>query len=171
MTWLKLSDDFGDACATVALSDAAFRTHVDGLLWCMRRETGGDLSDIHIRRCVETADPTTAIAELLAVGFWQRTDNGYRVVHGMDVQIPPDVIARKRENDNERQSRKRRRDAGLPPDDVSRRESRRESRRDDPRDPGLDRTGLDRPGNSNHSPREGDLGQNRPTENGICQPV
>ncbi len=38
--WLKLSDDFGVDCARVGLSDAAFRTHTEALLWIMSRENG-----------------------------------------------------------------------------------------------------------------------------------
>ncbi|MBD3946473.1 hypothetical protein [Nocardioides ganghwensis] len=90
MTWAKLSDDFGDACAD--LSDAAFRTHVEGLLWAMRRETGGDLSPRDIRRFVETADPASAIAELVAAGFWQETQTGWRITHAMGDQPTPDEI-------------------------------------------------------------------------------
>ena len=140
MTWLKLSDDFADDCAAHSLTDAAVRTHLEGLLWCMRRGTGGELSDIHIRRCVETADPTTAIAELLAVGFWQRADGGYRILHGMDVQIEPDVLEQRRKNERERQRRKRREDARLAAEAESR-DSHVTVTRDVTRDPGQDRTG------------------------------
>ena len=48
--WLKLSDDFGDDCARLKLSDAAFRTLVESLLWAMRRENGGSIDNIDIRR-------------------------------------------------------------------------------------------------------------------------
>jgi len=70
VTWLKLSDDFHDQCA--ALSDAAYRTHVEALGWVMRRETGGSLSRRDVLRCIETEDPDAAIEELLAGGFWKR---------------------------------------------------------------------------------------------------
>lgn len=139
MTWTKLSDDFADDCARVGLSDAAFRVHVEGLLWCMRRETGGTFDALAVRRGLEVADPDTAIAELLAVGFWQRVEGGYLVVHGMEHQPEPEVLEKRRDNDAERQRRKRRKDAGLLPEkDVS----RRDDTRDNPRDPGRDGTGL-----------------------------
>ncbi|MGC7224587.1 hypothetical protein RBA13_22790, partial [Mycobacteroides abscessus subsp. massiliense] len=35
MTWTKLSDDYGDDCWR--LSDAAFRTHTEGLCWSNRK--------------------------------------------------------------------------------------------------------------------------------------
>ena len=37
MTWTKLSDDFGDDCWE--LSDAAYRLHVEGLLWSNRNSS------------------------------------------------------------------------------------------------------------------------------------
>ncbi len=62
MTWAKLSDSFGDEVA--GLSDAAFRTHVEALLWTMRRETDGHLAERDVRRFAETADPAAAVQEL-----------------------------------------------------------------------------------------------------------
>jgi hypothetical protein len=113
MTWLKLSDDFADDCARAGLSDAAFRTHIEGLVWAMRRETGGYLDDLDIRRAIETENAAAAIAELLAVGFWVRELHGYRIVHAMDQQVEPEVIAHRRKLAADRKRRQRRRMAGL----------------------------------------------------------
>lgn len=139
MTWLKLSDDFHDECA--GLSDPAYRTHVEGLGWVMRRETGGVVSCRDVRRFAETADPETAIEELLGRGLWQRESSGYRIVHHMQHQPEPEVLARRRELDAARQRKKRRKAVGLSSPEESRHESRRESRSDDTRDPGRDGTG------------------------------
>jgi hypothetical protein len=115
VTWVKLSDDFADQCAGAGLSDAAFRTHVEGLSWAMRRETGGHLSSIDLRRAVETPNAAAAVAELLAVGFWEHAGTtGYRVVHHMAYQPEVDVIAKRRADSAERQRKLRRRKAGLP---------------------------------------------------------
>jgi hypothetical protein len=140
MTWLKVSDDFGDDCARVQLSDAGFRTHVEALCWTMRRETGGRIDAIDLRRFAESERAAEAVQELLDAGFWSRTDSGYMVVHHMEHQPETDVIAKRRKNDAERQRRKRRKDAGLPPDEPA---SRRDSRRDNPRDPGRVGSGRD----------------------------
>jgi hypothetical protein len=113
VTWLKVSDDFGDDCARAGLSDAAFRTHIEGLVWAMRRETGGYLDDLDIRRAIETENAAASIAELLAVGFWVRERRGYRIAHTMDHQVEPDVIARRRKLATDRKRRQRRRSAGL----------------------------------------------------------
>lgn len=113
MTWLKLGDEHADQCARVGLSDAAFRTHVESLLWTMRRETGGFLDIRDVRRAVETAEPMVAIAELLAAGFWQQDEGGWQIVQGMKWQPEPVVIARRREDSNLRQKRRRLHDVGI----------------------------------------------------------
>lgn len=131
MTWTKLSDDFAEECAD--LSDAAFRTHIEGLLWTMRRETDGALRTRDVPRLAESPDWQAAVEELVRGGYWEAVDNGYLIVHHMEHQPESDVISARRHNDAERQRRKRRKAAGL---DVSQQESRRDTPRDDPRDPG-----------------------------------
>jgi hypothetical protein len=136
---LKKSDDFADDCARAGLSDAAYRTHDEGLLWVMRRETGGWLDRLDLRRFAETRDPDAAVAELVAAGFWQPSGDGWLVIHGMEHQPELEVLAARRKAAAERQRRKRAKAAGL---DVS----RRDYPRDDPRDPG--RVGSGRDGES-----------------------
>jgi len=113
MTWTKLGDEFPDECARAGLSDAAFRTHVEGLSWTMRRETGGYLSKVDIRKAIETPNAAAAIAELLAVGFWQQTEHGFLVVHHMAYQPEPDLIAKRRQLTADRVRKHRRHKAGL----------------------------------------------------------
>lgn len=114
MTWSKLSDDFGDQCAD--LSDAAFRTHTEGLLWVMRRETGGAVTTRDVSRFAESADWREAVTELVTRGFWDQYDNGYMISHHMQHQPEVEVLAARRRNDAERQRRKRRKAAGLKDD-------------------------------------------------------
>ncbi len=144
MTWTKLSDDFADELA--GLSDAAFRTHVEGLLWVMRRETGGHLTERDVRRFAETDEPTAAVQELLDQGVWQGANTGYAIRHHMEHQPDREVLAARRANDAQRQAKKRRKDAGLSQPE-SRPESRRDTTCDDPRDPG--RVGSGRVGPTN----------------------
>lgn len=156
MTWLKLSDDFGDDCARARLSDAAFRTHVEGLIWAMRRENDGLLDEIDVRRFAETGDPHKAIQELVNAGWWQRLPQGrLQIVHAMEHQPESDVIERRRKLTAERKRRERRRKAGLQADDET------ASRRDRTRDPGRGGTGLDGTGSTR---RSGSNGSSRATE-------
>jgi hypothetical protein len=120
MTWLKLSDDFSDDCARAGLSDAAYRTHVEGLGWTMRRETNGSIDRRDLRRFAETENPAAAVAELLAVGFWaQAGDDSWRIVHHMEHQPEPEVLGARRRMTAERQRRFRRRRANVPEQDPS----------------------------------------------------
>jgi len=117
MTWLKLGDEFPDDCAAAGLSDSAFRLHVEGLSWVMKRETGGWVSSRDVRRLSDSTDPQAALAELLAAGLWidpEKVEKKYLIVHHMDLQPEPDEIALNRKKAAERQRNSRRRRAGLP---------------------------------------------------------
>lgn len=156
MTWTKLSDDFGEDCARVQLSDAAFRTHVEGLLWTMRRGTGGRLNRRDIDRLAETEAPMAAVKELLDVGFWQQAEDGFLIVHAMSEQIEPHVIEHRRKVDRERQQRKRLHEVGDHTmcllKTCKEATVTRDVTRDVRRDPGLVWSGQD--GKPNYSPTE-----------------
>lgn len=124
--WTKLSDDFGDQCAD--LSDAAFRTHTEGLLWTMRRVSGGVITRREVNRLAETEDPDAAVQELLKQGFWSEENEGYRIEHHMKLQLEKEVIERRREKDAERQRRHRRKKLGMAGNAAKK--SRRDSRDD-----------------------------------------
>lgn len=141
MTWLKLSDDFGDECANAELSDAAFRTHVEGLLWAMRRESAGRLTVRDVRRFAESVDVDQAVGDLVKAGFWIKTGDGYVVEHHMEHQIEPEVMEQRRKMTAERQRRKRLKAAQIKPDPEP---VTRDVPRDNPRDPGRGWAGLDR---------------------------
>ena len=148
MTWTKLSDDFPEDCARVGLSDAAVRTHLEGLVWAMRRENDGRLFTRDLARLADTSDPAAAADELVAVGFWTQLPDGWQIEHQMDLQVESEVIMSRRKANAERQRRKRLKAAGLPDPDpdgipLSRRDDMRDTPRDDTRDPGLVWTGQD----------------------------
>jgi hypothetical protein len=156
MTWVKLGDDFADDCARVELTDAAFRVHVEALVWTMRRVTGGKIERRDIDRFAETDAPMAAVKELLDVGFWQKTPAGYLVVHAMADQLEPKVIKHRRGLAADRQRRKRMHEAGdhsmCLPKSCKAAPVTRDVTRDDTRDPGRDGSGLD--GTGNYAPRE-----------------
>jgi hypothetical protein len=139
MTWTKISDDFTEQCAD--LSDAAFRTHVEGLIWSMKRETGGMIKERDLKRLAESEHRHEAVAELVERQFWTQLDNGYRVEHHMQHQVEPEVIAARRASDAARQRRARLKAAGLVVT-PSRRDVTRDETRDETRDPGLVGSGL-----------------------------
>jgi hypothetical protein len=138
--WLKLSDDFGDLCARHKLSDAAFRTLVESLLWAMRRENGGSIDTIDIKRFAESPEALSAVTELVDKQCWSPTESGYQVQTHMEHQIEPDVIATRRQKEAERQRKHRAKKAQGSTNSSA---SQRDNQRDETRDPGLVWSGQD----------------------------
>ena len=69
MTWTKLGEEFSDAARD--LSDAAFRTHIEALMWSNRRGLDLQVPKRDLKRFAETDDPDTAVKALVAAGWWQ----------------------------------------------------------------------------------------------------
>jgi hypothetical protein len=157
--WLKLTDDFLVRAAEAGLSDAAVRTHIDALCSILAREKGPVLTRRDLRRFLESEDADRAVAELLAVGWWVRQDDGtVRVAENMADQPEPEVIAKRREATADRKRRERVRRAGLDIDpETGEIVSRRDVPRDGTRDPGRGGTGRDESGESTYETEdEGD---------------
>lgn len=150
MTWLKLDDEFDDDCANADLSESACWTHVQGLLYVMRHNTGGRITDKQFKRFAHTDDRHAAARELVDAGFWARTETGFVVVHQMDLQPTPEQVAARKKADAARQQKARDKKAS---EALAKAEaytadlpSRRDSRRDDTRDHGAGLVGADRGG-------------------------
>jgi hypothetical protein len=138
--WLKLSDDFADLCARHKLSDAAFRTLVESLLWAMRRENGGSIDTIDIKRFAESPEALSAVTELVDKQCWSPTESGYQVQTHMELQVEPDVLATRRQTEAIRQREYRAKKAKGSTRSSA---SRRDNQRDETRDPGLVWSGQD----------------------------
>jgi hypothetical protein len=69
VTWTKLGDEF--AGETISLSDAAFRTHVEALMWSNYRLLDLAVPKRDIKRFAETVDPDQAVKELVEAGWWE----------------------------------------------------------------------------------------------------
>ena len=76
MTWTKISDDFTDD--TWTLSDAAFRLHVDGLVWSNRKLLDLRIPKEEVRRFAKHPD---AVDELLDGNWWRDEGDAYVIVH------------------------------------------------------------------------------------------
>ena len=150
MTWVKLSDNYFEE--TESLSDAAARTHTDGLCFAMQRETGGFITESNLRKLAGTRNPRRAVKELVDCGFWAVEKGGWQIIHHMEHQPSTDEIKAKRNQDALRQKNKRRRNLGLPPVDAegnvadelhteSRRDSQAESQRESRTASGTGRAG------------------------------
>jgi hypothetical protein len=73
MGWLRLDDAFGDHPKVIGLSDRAFRAHVEGLVYCARYLTDGQVP--------KAKGPVPRVAvELERAGLWSSTKRGW-VIH------------------------------------------------------------------------------------------
>jgi hypothetical protein len=79
MTWTKLSDDFGEDCWT--LTDAAFRLHVEALMWSNAKLLDGRITKDDLRRFARDPDAANTVTELLACGFWIDDGDAFVIVH------------------------------------------------------------------------------------------
>lgn len=112
MSWLKLGEEFAKECAHADLSDAAFRTHIEGLSHAMDRENDGRFDEREVRRFAETNDFAAAVQELVDSGFWTRSNSGeLQIVHHIEEQPSAAYFKDQRSNAATRQRRKRELDA------------------------------------------------------------
>lgn len=94
--WTKFGDEFSDEARD--MSDAAFRTHAEALMWSNRRGLDLLIPKRDIKRFAETADPDLAAKELVHASWWEdRGDAWWIGVRFADWQIESSVVARKRE--------------------------------------------------------------------------
>ncbi len=114
MSWSKLSDDFSDDCW--ALSDAAFRLHVEGLIWSNRKLLDLHLPKADVRRFAKDPD---AVAELLEVGWWSEDGDEYVIRHHAQYQRSREAVLKQQEA-NERNGRKGGRPRGKPREQAPR---------------------------------------------------
>jgi hypothetical protein len=87
MTWTKLSDDFPDDCWT--LSDAAFRMHVEGLVWSNRKLLDALIPQEDVRRFAKRPE---AVEELVQVGWWEQREDGFVIRHHAGYQRTAEQI-------------------------------------------------------------------------------
>jgi len=125
MTWTKFSDDFSDDCWT--LSDAAFRLHVEGLVWSNRKLLDLELDKDEVRRWAKHPE---AAEELLATGWWKDEGDHYLIVHHAAYQRDRDQVLAQQEA-NQKNGKKGGRPPGPPRERVPRK--RRKKGSEEPR--------------------------------------
>jgi hypothetical protein len=112
MTWTRLSDDFADRPEVVALSDAAWRAHVEALIWCNRLNKDGRVPGglRELRRILTAEDLEAVLRELTEAGLWECVDDAYQL--DWSEQEPAERVAARREQWRERDERRRRHNSG-----------------------------------------------------------
>ncbi len=107
MSWTKLGDEFGDAAAD--LSDAAFRLHVEALMWSNRLLLDLLVPVRDLRRFAFTDDADLAVAELLAARWWEQRGAVWWIgCRWPEWQRDRVQVEHKRERDSAAQRRRRR---------------------------------------------------------------
>lgn len=89
MTWTKLSDDFTDD--TWNLSDAAFRLHLEGLVWSNRKLLDLRIPKAEVRRFGKNPE---AAAELVEHGWWSDDGSFYLIRHHARYQRSREAVIR-----------------------------------------------------------------------------
>lgn len=92
MRTIRITERVAEECWR--LSDAAFRTHIEGSLESARHDLVGRVDKGFEDRRFWTADPLSAIAELITAGFWQDRGDHYQIVHASVVIPKPADLAR-----------------------------------------------------------------------------
>lgn len=108
MTWTKFSDDFSDDCWQ--LSDAAFRLHVEGLVWSNRKLLDLVLRKDEVQRWAKNPEAAT---ELVDRGWWEDRGDRYFIVHHGAYQRAADAVVHQQKIN--RANRAKRGKAAKPP--------------------------------------------------------
>lgn len=103
MPYLNLDDKFAEHPKVDKLSDAAFRLHVSGLLYCAAHTTDGRMTEDRPARLVRKLKPA-ALAELLEDGIWETTEDGYEIRDYLQWNKSKAWWDAKRKKDAERQA-------------------------------------------------------------------
>lgn len=178
MTWVKLGDELSGAAEP--LSDAAFRTHAEALLWSARHLLDLQVPTRHLARFAYCQDPDLAVKELVEAGWWEERGDGWYIgLRWPEWQREKAEVERERAASLERQHRRRKHVAGDHSTCVSttcpqvrpqapgvestgsRRDIRRESRDPVPSRPVPKGSGRD--GGKSHPPSRRDRPPRRPT--------
>lgn len=106
MPFLNLDDNFADHPKIDALSDAAFRLHVSGLLYCSKHLTDGYIPATRAPRLSPTYKDEV-MEELMHGRLWLPANYGYGIHDYLDWNRPRAEIEEERER-----KRKQRSEAG-----------------------------------------------------------
>ena len=89
------------------LSDAAWRTHVEALIWSRQRMLDGKIPKRDLPRFAYSTATGPAVAELVAHEWWQDCGDHWLLVFGFEWQSTKKQIEQRREADRVRQARRR----------------------------------------------------------------
>jgi hypothetical protein len=117
MTWAKYGAEYNDELANAGVSDAAYRTHSEGIAWLYLIEASRlRIPKNLVRRFAGSPDYELAIKELVDIGYWRDRNDAWEIIHHAGV-IRQSIEAQKqlRERNKRAQKAHRTRTAKPPP--------------------------------------------------------
>lgn len=100
MPWIRFEDNFPEHPKVLALSDGAFRLHVQAIAYCSRQLTDGHVSIAAVESLTRRSSRLTA--ELIRARLWEPVDDGYLIHDYLEYQPSRDDIQKRREADRSR---------------------------------------------------------------------
>jgi hypothetical protein len=109
MTYAKFGSEFPDYLAAAGLSDAAFRTHAEAIMWVYHVEAWDlRIPKYMLRRIAASIDWETAVKDLTTAGYWADDGDAWVIRHhGTVILASLSAQAAKRERDRKAQQRHR----------------------------------------------------------------
>lgn len=101
MTWVRLDDQFPIHRKVGALSDPAFRLHVEAICWCARHLTDGVVSRDDLSTVSRIRGAERYVAELVRRGCWSETDEGWLIHDYLEFQQSRSKVLQTREQRKE----------------------------------------------------------------------
>lgn len=116
MAWVKFDDGYADHRKVAGLSDAAFRLHTAGILYCGKHLTDGLIEGVEVPRLVRRFRKA-ALVELVDAALWIPLLDGaaYSIHDYLDWNDPADVVKDRQEKAAKRKAAWRNRNAGGTP--------------------------------------------------------
>src|SRR6266545_3279057 len=105
MTWVRFDDMFPIHRKVGALSDAAFRLHVEAVCWCARHLTDGVVSSTDLAQVTRTRKPQRLVTELVRSGAWREAADGWQIHDYLEYQPSRSKVTVQRQAKAERQAR------------------------------------------------------------------
>lgn len=119
MSWVKLDDGFYDHPKVIEASIAAIGLHALALSYCGKHLTDGKVSKRAVVTLARGAEGEALAAELVEIGLWKSTPNGYEIHDFLHYNRSADDVKQERSAARERM-RKFRRSSSEPTENFER---------------------------------------------------
>lgn len=112
MPYANIDDNFADHPKVVGISDAAFRLHVAGILYCRRHQTDGLIEADEVPRLVRRFKKS-AVPELVEANLWHERFDGkvYEIHDFLDWNESRNQVEKRRADKAKRMEEYRKRQA------------------------------------------------------------